>query len=227
MLWASPCGSAPTSASFWERSGRGTQLAAAHASTRHARRRLDRLGVAQTNKGLPCWARRCGILSLWPAASRTCASSDALLQRIPSVPHLQRAWFLLLCARPRSNHLLRVLPPAETEVRGVARQANYTSRVGKARKSLGRRPPVVARVSALEHVAHDQATHSGRQQVTGGGAARNEPQRSPSWASSRPLALRSSRASRRGQRRALVPRCGTARDCRGAGRRWAVQHAGP
>ena len=34
------------------------------------------------------------------------------LQRIPSVPDLQSAWLLLLhCASPRTNYLLRVLPP--------------------------------------------------------------------------------------------------------------------
>ena len=43
------------------------------------------------------------------------ADQDRLLQRIPSVAHLQAAWLLLLfCAAPRCNHLLRLVPPALT-----------------------------------------------------------------------------------------------------------------
>ena len=39
----------------------------------------------------------------------------ALLASIPTVPDLQVAWLLLLlCAAPRSNYLLRVLPPGVT-----------------------------------------------------------------------------------------------------------------
>ena len=37
---------------------------------------------------------------------------DKLLQRLPELPHLQTAWLLLYCAAPRSQYLLRMLPPA-------------------------------------------------------------------------------------------------------------------
>ena len=41
---------------------------------------------------------------------------DRLLERIPALPSLQSAWLLLLmCASPRPNYLLRVLPPSQTE----------------------------------------------------------------------------------------------------------------
>ena len=46
----------------------------------------------------------------------------------PSVPHLQSAWLiLLLCARPRSNYLLRVLPPAETEAYEEKKESRMTT----------------------------------------------------------------------------------------------------
>ena len=49
------------------------------------------------------------------ALRRVREKHDELLGRIPTVPHLQSAWLLLLlCAQPRSNYLLRVLPPADT-----------------------------------------------------------------------------------------------------------------
>ena len=49
------------------------------------------------------------------ALRRVREKHDELLGRIPAVPHLQSAWLLLLlCAQPRSNYLLRVLPPADT-----------------------------------------------------------------------------------------------------------------
>ncbi len=42
---------------------------------------------------------------------------DVLLERIPHVPSLQSAWLLLFfCGSPRSNYLLRVLPPSCTAV---------------------------------------------------------------------------------------------------------------
>ena len=44
------------------------------------------------------------------------AQHDRLLGRIPQLSSLQAAWLLLLfCAAPRANHLLRVLPPHQTE----------------------------------------------------------------------------------------------------------------
>ena len=49
------------------------------------------------------------------ALRRVREKHDELLGRIPTVPHLQSAWLLLLlCAQARSNYLLRVLPPADT-----------------------------------------------------------------------------------------------------------------
>ena len=39
-----------------------------------------------------------------------------LLDRLCSLPELQRSWLiLLLCAGPRANHLLRSLPPSYVE----------------------------------------------------------------------------------------------------------------
>ena len=49
---------------------------------------------------------------------------DLLLHRIPWVENLQAAWLLLLfCAAPRSNYLLRVLPPADTSDFAAAHDA--------------------------------------------------------------------------------------------------------
>ena len=73
----------------------------------------------------PCHPTSKGWVSLGPflAATRSHkaflaekrASQDALLQRIPAVPHLQSAWLiLLLCGAPRANYLLRILPPCRT-----------------------------------------------------------------------------------------------------------------
>ena len=44
------------------------------------------------------------------------AAQDRLLERIPRVQDLQASWLLLrYCAAPRSNYLLRILPPALSE----------------------------------------------------------------------------------------------------------------
>jgi hypothetical protein len=45
----------------------------------------------------------------------TRADHNLLLARLPAVPDLQAAWLLLgLCASPRCNYLLRLLPPSAT-----------------------------------------------------------------------------------------------------------------
>ena len=67
---------------------------------------------------------------------------QSFLDLIPDMPDLQSAWVLLLyCAAPRANHLLRMLPPSQSE--GYARQHDTAVRgclstLLQQRQALGR-----------------------------------------------------------------------------------------
>ena len=72
------------------------------------------------NKVSPCWGPPIGTEQYVQQFLRhTLANHKPLLDQLPQIADLQAAWLLLLyTASPRSNYLLRLLPPAQT--RGFA-----------------------------------------------------------------------------------------------------------
>ena len=73
-----------------------------------------------------------------------------LLDRIPAVPHLQSAWLLLLfCALPRSNFLLRILPPGATGEYAAAQDAGVLTCLARLLGMEGELPPMAVRRAQL------------------------------------------------------------------------------
>ena len=74
------------------------------------------------NRELPPTQQGLTVLGA-PHRHRTvCANHKPLLDQLPQIADLQAAWLLLLyTASPRSNYLLRLLPPAQTGLRSRPR----------------------------------------------------------------------------------------------------------
>ena len=89
------------------------------------------------------------------ALAAKCCEHDSLLDKLPSLPDLQSAWLILLmCVAPRSNYLLRILPPTVTEQfaaghdHAIARCLSELAKLPLRLGGLGLRPALAARGAA-------------------------------------------------------------------------------